>query len=113
MKKKKTVSAERAEEIKNYKKMKSHHVRGVIFITGFVAVFCLVLGFVGREMKSTLREEQAMVEELQKQIDEQKELNDALEEKMDYVHSDSYYEELAREKLGLSNENDIIFKKQK
>ena len=49
---------------------------------------------------------------LQEQIDEQKEIRQGLDEKSEYVNSDEYYKELAREKLGLANDGDIIFKKQ-
>ena len=35
----------------------------------------------------------------------------ALEEKSNYMNSDEYYKELAREKLGLADSEDIIFKK--
>ena len=49
--------------------------------------------------------------QLQAQIDEQEELKQALEEKAVYVQSKEYIEELAREKLGLVKENEIIFKK--
>ena len=75
MKKKHVKNSSKQDEAVNYKKINTHHKRGIFFISAFVVVFCIVLGCVGKEMQETLRENQAVVEELQMQIDEQKEKN--------------------------------------
>lgn len=57
--------------------------------------------------------EYALVEaDLQEQIAEAQEDQKAIEELAEYLKSDAYIEELAREKLGLIYKNEIIFKKQ-
>ncbi len=61
------------------------------------------------KLKEDLAADRAVVDELQVQIDEQKEMKAALEEKSNYMNSDEYYKELAREKLGLADSEDIIF----
>ncbi|MBQ5699378.1 MAG: septum formation initiator family protein, partial [Lachnospiraceae bacterium] len=74
-------------------------------------ILCVVLTYNSVQLKDRLEKEQAVAESLQERIDEQEELKTALEEKADYMQSEEYYKELAREKLGLAGENDIIFKK--
>jgi cell division protein DivIC len=55
----------------------------------------------------------ALVEEdLNKQIEEEQERKQSLEDMSEYLNSDAYIEDMAREKLGLVYDNEIIFKKQ-
>lgn len=86
---------------------------GMAIIACVVLVFCIVLMYNSSKLKEELAADRAVAEELQVQIDEQKEMKAVLEEKSDYINSDIYYKELAREKLGLANSEDIIFKKSK
>ena len=76
-----------------------------------VLIFCVVLMYSSVQLNERLMEEKAVAESLQEQIDEQNERKAALEEKEEYMQSEEYYKELAREKLGLAGSNDIIFKK--
>lgn len=78
-----------------------------------VMILCIVLMYNSVQLKERLEKEKAVVESLQEEIEDQEELKAALEEKSDYMQSEEYYKELAREKLGLAGENDIIFKKSK
>ena len=48
---------------------------------------------------------------IQKQIEDEEENQKAIEEKAAYQKTDAYIEDLARDKLGLVHENEIIFKK--
>lgn len=84
---------------------------GIAIIAWVVFVFCIVLMYNSAKLNEKLVTERTAVEELQSQIDEQTEMKAALEEKSDYMNSDEYYMELAREKLGLAGSDDIIFKK--
>ena len=57
-------------------------------------------------------EQYALVQEnLQQQIDDEEENQKAIEEQAEYQKTDAYIEDLAREKLGLVHEDEIIFKK--
>lgn len=84
---------------------------GIAIIACVVLVLCIVLMYNSSKLKEKLAADRMVVQELQSEIDEQKEMKAALEEKSEYINSDDYYKELAREKLGLAGENDIIFKK--
>ena len=88
--------------------------RGSMAIIGCVVmILCIVLMYNSVQLNERLEKEKAVVESLQEEIEDQEELKAALEEKSDYMQSEEYYKELAREKLGLAGENDIIFKKSK
>lgn len=76
-----------------------------------VLIFCIVLMYNSVKLNDRLMEDQAVAESLQEKIDEQNERKTALEEKEEYMQSEEYYKELAREKLGLAGSDDIIFKK--
>ncbi|MDD3222503.1 MAG: hypothetical protein EOM34_16470 [Clostridia bacterium] len=84
---------------------------GMAIIACVVLVFCIVLMYNSAKLNDKLSADRTSIEELQSQIDEQSEMKAALEEKSDYMNSDEYYKELAREKLGLAGSDDIIFKK--
>lgn len=92
-------------------KRKSH--RGAMgVIACVVLILCIVLTYNSMNLHEKLEMEKAVVESLQNQINQQNEMKEALEEKEDYMTSDEYYKELAREKLGLADSNDIVFKKE-
>ena len=54
------------------------------------------------------KKQQEQQEELQSQIDKAKERADEIDDLEEYVGSDSYTEEVAREKLGLVYPDEII-----
>ena len=97
------------KEKKNQKK-KGAERKG--FVSPILFILCVVLVYNSHQMNLRLAEYEQAQTELEEKIDEQKEIKQALEEKADYINSDEYYKELAREKLGLADENDILFKKQ-
>ena len=47
---------------------------------------------------------------LAQQIEEAKQEQKELEKKEEYMQTDEYIEEIARERLGLANQNEILFK---
>ncbi len=51
-----------------------------------------------------------MQEQLQAQLDEEKEREEELKQKEDYVGSKEYIEDEAKAKLGMAYDNEIIFK---
>ena len=53
---------------------------------------------------------QAQEQELEEQIKEEKARSKEIEDLEEYVGTDEYVEDVAKEKLGLVHENEIIFK---
>ena len=95
---------------KNVRNRKRRNNRGgMAIIACVVLVFCVVLMYNSSKLKEDLAADRAVVDELQVQIDEQKEMKAALEEKSNYMNSDEYYKELAREKLGLADSEAVSY----
>ena len=93
------------------KSRKRSNRSGMAVIACVVLIFCIVLMYNSVQLNERLTADRAVAESLQEQIDEQNERKTALEDKEEYMNSEEYYKELAREKLGLAGSNDIIFKK--
>ena len=92
---------------RSVRKRRSKHKGSMKIITLIVLVLCGVFGVF--TWQNTQKSEQyALVQEnLQQQIDDEEENQKAIEEQK----TDAYIEDLAREKLGLVHEDEIIFKK--
>lgn len=95
----------------NMKKKKKYHSYIFVLLVLFLMVTIVGIGMI-KQRKILMRyEEQAasLQEEIQSEKERQKEI-DSLEE---YVKTDEYIKEVAREKLGLIDPNEIIFKPNK
>ena len=76
-----------------------------------VLVMLMIVITFGRINLSKKQEVYAQKEEqLQEQIDAEVERSEEIEEYRKYTQTQKYVEEVAKEKLGLVNENEIIFK---
>lgn len=94
------------------KKVKKRRKSGVYMITAVVFVLCFIFVYNSFDMKSQIRSNAEVEADLRSQITQQEELKEELVKESDYVKSDDYIEEIARDKLGLVHKNEIIFKKQ-
>lgn len=96
---------------RSVRKRRSKHKGSMKIITLIVLVLCGVFDVF--TWQNTQKSEQyALVQEnLQQQIDDEEENQKAIEEQAEYQKTDAYIEDLAREKLGLVHEDEIIFKK--
>lgn len=86
---------------------------GMLMITMVVMVLGVILLYNSIGMKQQIREYAQVEQELLGQIEEQKELSEDLARQSEYIQSDEYIEQIARDKLGLVKDGDIVFKKQK
>lgn len=88
------------------------HKRSIVAIT---VVIMLLSGMVivhGMTLKKSNDAYKVQEEELQTQIDAEKERSEEIDKLKKYVGTDEYIEEVAREKLGLVRENEILFRAQ-
>ena len=76
------------------------HKRSIVAITAVIILLCGMVIVHGIALKKSNDAYKVQEEELQTQIDAEKE------------RSDEYIEEVAREKLGLVKENEILFRAQ-
>ncbi|MCD8120974.1 MAG: septum formation initiator family protein [Clostridiales bacterium] len=82
----------------------------IIGITLVVASLALVVNVKSTSMMKKDLEYQAREEALEKQLESEEQRAAELEEKRVYVQTKKYIEEVAKEKLGLVNPNEILLK---
>lgn len=86
---------------------------------GMLAIALVVLILLGglmiesRHLQSRLEVYDARAEMLQQAIEDEKERTKTIEKLREYMQTDEYAEEVARERLGLVKENEIVFKEGK
>lgn len=79
----------------------------VIIIIGVVAYMMMTNT---RKLRTAEHEYTAKEELLEREIEEENARTEALKEQKKYVKTDQYIEEVARDKLGLINPNEVLFK---
>lgn len=95
------------------KKRKNRKFAGSMQVISILLLF--ICGFLGFQIIGNKQQIKAYSEEesqINEQIAQEQEKQQEIEAESEYMNSDEYIEELAREKLGLLFDNEIIFKKQ-
>lgn len=88
---------------------------GIIILAAVIIICAAAFFMVYSEMKELKTKEQEYImkeEQLEKQIDAEKERTARLEEKKKYVKTDEYIKEMARDKLGLIDPGELLFKEE-
>lgn len=83
---------------------------GMMLVSFVVLILMAVLLFKGRELKIKQSEYQQREASLQAQIEEEHERTKKLTDYEKYTKTDKFVEEIAKEKLGLLYENEILFR---
>ena len=97
-----------ASKMKRRKRLRKH--LGSFAIVG-VVLLMLVFVFVGSlSLRASNAKKQDHIEELEAQIAAEEEKSEEIEEYSKYVQTKKYAEEVAKDKLGLVYEDEIIFK---
>ena len=96
---------------RSVRKRRSKHKGSMFIFSLMVLLFCGVLGVFYLQYTNKSEQYALVQENLQQQIDDEEENQKAIEEQAEYQKTDAYIEDLAREKLGLVHEDEIIFKK--
>lgn len=86
---------------------------GMLTITLIVCVLLCVICVKSSAMHRTIQQNNATISQLETQIEEETERTDSIEKKGEYMQSDEYVAKIAREKLGLVNDGEIMFKETK
>ena len=102
------VNGMRKTEKKERKHRKSMRIIALVLV-----IACLGLGVKTWQVHQEIGEYAVVQEEVSKQISEAEKLQEDIREKLDYQKSAAFIEDIAREKLGLIFENEIIFKRGK
>lgn len=82
----------------------------MVSITFVVGI--LFLGMMGKSMnlQNQLSSYDSQISDLDRQIEEEEGRTTEIDDLKEYMETDGYVEETAREKLGLVKENEIVFK---
>lgn len=83
---------------------------GILLVTLIVICFAVVMGFRVRTLQADSKRYQVQEATLQKNLDEEVNRGEELEESKAYVQTRDYIERMAREKLGLINPDETIVK---
>lgn len=83
---------------------------GVFVITTIVCVLAISLYIQKNELKETSRIKEGQVEQLEKELEKEKERTETIKQMEKNIQSDEATEKIAREKIGLVKENEILFK---
>lgn len=84
--------------------------RGMAAIAVVVLILLVTLMVQSQKLKDSNRQYESQKAELEQQIRDEEFRTGEIENLKDYVNSREYIEKIAREKLGLVYEDDIIFK---
>lgn len=95
------------------RRKKSSTYTGKLCISMIVLVFVVAMSVQMIHVYQKDREYMARQAELEEQLLEQQERQQELSELENYTQTQEYIEDVARAKLGLAYENEIIFKEQK
>lgn len=93
----------KASRLRRYKRSILMICMVLVFLSGVLAVSSLKLQAKNAQYK-------AQEEELQAQIKEEEKRSEEVKEYEEYVKTDDYIKETAKQKLGLVDPNEIIFK---
>ena len=97
---------------RNYSRKKKQNKLAVILVTMVVLIMMIVVMANNRSLKQKLEIYQEREEILSEQIEAEKERAKEIEEFEKYTKTKKYIEDVAREKLGLVYEDEIIIQTQ-
>ena len=84
--------------------------RAVLWLLVFVAFFLIIILAAGYRQKVRLEEGEEQIRILQEAIDNENARTEEINAKQQYMQTDEYKELVAKDKLGLVRDEDIIFK---
>ncbi len=89
---------------------RSNTKTGMIIICVIAIIFLVIMGSQIIKLNQKLTEREAQLQSLQEQYEEETERTAELEELSAYMQTDDYIREMAKTKLGLVYDSEIIFK---
>jgi cell division protein DivIC len=81
----------------------------IMLVTGVILVLALVISFAQVSLNAKNRAYKVQEAELQKQIKQEIVRSEEIDELEEYVGTDKYIEDVAKDKLGLVYPNEILF----
>lgn len=88
----------------------SQYKRSMLAVSAVLVLLMVVVSVNGITLRAKEKAYLAQEAELKEQIEDEKARSSEIDDLESYVGTDEYVEEVAKDKLGLVNENEIIFK---
>ena len=98
---------------KIHKKKAKNNRPGMLVIAVTVLLFLGVFMVKSKNLESTLAVYNARAAALEQEIEEQKTRTEEIDQLKEYMQTDEYAEQVAREKFGLVKDNEIVFEEEK
>lgn len=98
----------RKEKVEKQKR----NIWGMVLITVIVLLMIFIMLYQKKEIVDTMASYDVRYETLQKSIKEEKKHAKEIEKEKEYMQSDEYIAQVAREKLGLVKDNEIVFEEE-
>ena len=98
----------RKEKVEKQKR----NILGMVLITTIVLLMIFIMLYQRKKINDTMTSYNVRYETLQKSIKEEKKRSKEIEKEKEYMQSDEYIAQVAREKLGLVKDNEIIFEEE-
>ena len=95
---------------KSVKKKISYNRMGMLAIAMVVCILLAGLVYESRTLQNRIAIYDARAEELEESIQAEKDRTEEIDELKEYMQTDEFAEEVARDKLGLVKDNEIVFK---
>ena len=97
-----------ATRMNRKRKLRKHLGSFAIVVIVFLMLIFVTIGSLS--LRASNAKKQQRIEELESQIEAEEEKSEEIEEYSKYVQTKKYAEEVAKDKLGLVYEDEIIFK---
>ena len=98
--------------MKRRKKRNLQNRIAMLSITFVVGILFIAMMAKSLTLEEQLSEYQAQMKDLNTKMEEEQERTSEIEDIKDYMKTDEYAEEVARDKLGLVKKNELVFKEQ-
>ncbi len=92
------------------KKRVQNHKRSIIAICSVIVLLIIMVSFSSVTLRAKETSYRAQEAELESLIEDEEERSAEIDELESYVGTDSYVEEMAKDKLGMIYENELIIK---
>lgn len=86
------------------------HKRSMLAVSSVIVMLMVVVSVNSVTLRAQEQEYQTQISDLETQIEEEKTRSEEIDNLEEYVGTDEYVEDVAKDKLGLIHENEIIFR---
>ncbi len=94
------------------RRMRGREKRAVLLMSLIVAGVGIAAGVRGNELRQEILQNSQQESALEQQLQDETDRTEEIQELEQYMQSDEYIEKIAREKLGLLKENEILFREE-